>query len=115
MDKILGVYEITYPKYGMTQVKNLISHEVYDEIAHRQRELIHMIATFDKKGGDNGELVKLQKELDKETKLANERLKTFGEFFTTRSPLWESTNMKGKMKLFRWQGGDIEVELKKVN
>jgi hypothetical protein len=51
--RILGVYKITYPGYGMSHVKNLISHEDYEQTYKmwnsRKQELEAELADLNKK------------------------------------------------------------------
>ena len=116
MSKILGTYKITYPKYKMSHMKNLISHEdylnVYKPLSERIKELESECAELNKKKHAD----KIS-EYKKEIKTIKSSLKEmFGdEFFTTESPIWLSTANNGIMTLSSWQGGDIKVELEKLN
>jgi len=115
-NKSLGLYRITYPKYNMSHVKNLISHEDY--------ETTYKLWNTRKQGLES-ELAELNKkkhqdrfnELRTEIKQCKTKIKElFGdEFFTDKSPLWLSQKTGGCMFLSDWQGGVIEVKLEKIN
>ena len=111
-NKVLGVYRITYPKYNVSQVKNLISHEDYENAykkwTERIQELEVEISSLNKKKHSD----KI-KELNNEVKTIKLKLlNLFGsEFFTDKSPLWLSTKCGNNMFLSNWQGGVINVEL----
>ena len=115
MEKVLGIYRITYPKYGVSQIKNLISHEDYENIYkkwyERKQELETEISNLNKKKHSD----KI-KELNNEVKAIKAKLfNLFGsEFFTDRSPIWQSQKCGGNMLLSNWQGGVIQVELLKL-
>ena len=115
MEKVIGVYRIIYPKYGVSQVKNLISHEDYENIYkkwnERKQELETEISGLNKKKHQD----KI-KELNSEIKGIKKKLNDlFGsEFFTNKSPLWLSQKCGGNMFLSNWQGGVIEVKLEKI-
>lgn len=115
MEKIIGVYRITYPKYNVVQVKNLISHEDYENIYkkwnERKQELELEVSTLNKK--KHADKIK---ELNSEIKNIKKKLNDlFGsEFFTDKSPLWLSQKCGGNMFLSNWQGSVIEVKLEKV-
>ena len=115
MEKVLGIYRITYPKYGVSQVKNLIAHSDYENIYkkwnERKQELETEITGLNKKKHQD----KI-KELNREIKgIKNKLLNFFGsEFFTDESPLWLSQKCGGNMFLSNWQGGVIEVRLEKI-
>lgn len=73
--EILGTYLITYPKYGVQQTKNLVSHERWKELVKMVDDKVH------------------PKDVIK---------KTFGEsFFTDKSPLGEAL-ISGKLVLPDW-------------
>lgn len=115
MSKILGVYRITYPKYGMSHVKNLISHEDYVSTYKmwngRKQELEAELAELNrKKHADR--IMEIRQELGAIKHKLNEM---FGaEFFTDQSPIWLSQKTGGVMFLSAWQGDVIEVELEKI-
>ena len=115
MEKVLGVYRITYPKYGVTQVKNLISHTDYENIykkwTERKQELELEISSLNKKKHSD-EIKKLSDEVKNiKSKLTN----FFGtEFFTDESPIWLSQKCGGNMLLSPWQGNVIEVIIEKI-
>ena len=115
MEKVIGVYRITYPKYNVVQVKNLISHEDYENIYkkwnERKQELETEISGLNKKKHQD----KI-KELNQEIKgIKNKLLNFFGsEFFTDASPIWLSQKYGGNMLLSDYQGGIIEVKLEKI-
>ena len=115
MEKILGIYKITYPKYGVTQVKNLISHADYENIYkkwnERKQELELEISGLNKKKHSD----KI-KELSSEVKNIKTKLNNFfgSEFFTDESPIWLSQKCGGNMLLSNYQGGVIEVQLEKL-
>jgi hypothetical protein len=116
MSKILGVYRITYPKYNMSHVKNLISHEDYEKTYKlwntRKQELESELAELNKKKHQDR-----FNELRAEIKQCKTKIKElFGdEFFTDKSPLWLSQKTGGCMFLSDWQGGVIEVKLEKID
>ena len=115
MEKILGVYRIIYPKYGVTQIKNLISHTDYENIykkwTERRQELELEVSTLNKKKHSD----KIN-ELNLEIKnIKNKLLNFFGsEFFTDESPIWMSQKCGGNMLLSPWQGNVIEVIVEKL-
>ena len=115
MEKVLGIYRITYPKYGVSQIKNLISHEDYENIYkkwnERKQELEIEISNLNKKKHSD----KI-KELNNEVKAIKAKLfNLFGlEFFTDRSPIWQSQKCGGNMFLSNWQGRVIQIELLKL-
>lgn len=115
MEKVLGVYKITYPKYGVTQVKNLISHVDYENIYkkwnERKQELELEISGLNKK--KHADKIK---ELSTEVKNIKIKLLNFfgSEFFTDESPIWLSQKCGGNMLLSDYQGGVIEVKLEKL-
>jgi hypothetical protein len=115
MEKVLGVYRITYPKYGVTQVKNLISHAHYESIYkawnERKQELELEISSLNRK--KHADKIK---ELSTEVKnIKTKLLNLFGsEFFTDESPIWLSQKCDGNMLLSPWQGSVIEVELEQL-
>ena len=114
--KVLGIYRITYPKYGMSQVKNLISHEDYESTYKlwnsRKQELEAELGDLNKKKHPDKAI-----ELRYEIKQCKAKIKElFGdEFFTDQSPIWLSQKTGGVMFLSEWQGGVIEVELEKLD
>ena len=115
MEKVLGTYRITYPSYGVSQVKNLISHTDYENIYKRwnekKQELELEISGLNKKKHSD----KI-KELNIEIKnIKTKLLNLFGsEFFTDESPIWLSQKCGGNMLLSPWQGGVIEVKLEQL-
>ena len=115
MEKVLGVYKITYPKYNVTQVKNLISHVDYENIYkkwnERKLEIELEISGLNKK--KHADKIK---ELSEEVKNIKTKLLNFfgSEFFTDESPIWLSQKCGGNMLLSPWQGGVIEVELEEL-
>ena len=115
MEKVLGVYRIIYPSYGVTQVKNLISHTDYENIYKRwnekKQELELEISSLNKK--KHADKIK---ELNTEIKnIKTKLLNLFGsEFFTDESPIWLSQKCGGNMLLSPWQGGVIEVKLEQL-
>ena len=116
MSKILGVYRITYPKYGMSHVKNLISHEDYESTYKmwngRKQELESELAELNKKKHAD-RITEIKQELRGIKAKLNEM---FGaEFFTDQSPLWLSQKSGGVMFLSEWQGGVIDVQLEKID
>jgi hypothetical protein len=116
MNKILGVYKITYPKYGMSHVKNLISHDDYNTTYKlwntKKQELETELAELNKKKHAD-RIAEIKKEISGIKAKLNEM---FGsEFFTDKSPIWLSQKAGGNMFLSPWQGGVIEVELEKLN
>lgn len=114
--KVLGVYRITYPGYGMSQVKNLISHEDYVNIyktwTERKQELEAELASVNKKKHPDQAL-----ELKKEIGAIKAKLSEMfgGEFFTDQSPIWLSNKTGSAMYLSEWQGGVIDVQLEKLD
>lgn len=115
MEKVLGIYKITYPKYGVTQVKNLISHVDYENIYkkwnERKQELELEISGLNKK--KHADKIK---ELSEEVKNIKAKLLNFfgSEFFTDESPIWLSQKCGGNMLLSPWQGSVIEVTIEEV-
>ena len=115
MEKVLGVYRITYPKYGVSQVKNLISHADYENIYkkwnERKQELELEISGLNRK--KHADKIK---ELSIEVKNIKTKLTNFfgSEFFTDESPIWLSQKYGGNMLLSTWQGGVIDVKLEKL-
>lgn len=84
---MMGKYKIFYPKYNVTQVKDLVSHKEYTELA---------------------ELVKLKAISPDAIK------KKFGdEFFTDESPLGLAMST-GILSLPAHQGGDHECIITKL-
>ena len=116
MSKVLGVYRITYPKYGMSYVKNLIYHEDYETTYKlwngKKQELETELAELNKKKhGDRMTEIKTELRTIK-TKLSE----MFGsEFFTDQSPIWLSQKAGGVMFLSPWQGGVIDIQLEKLD
>ena len=114
--RVLGVYRITYPGYGMSHVKNLISHEDYESTYkmwnERKTELESELAELNKK--KHGDKIA---EIRQELKAIKAKLSEMfgGEFFTDKSPLWLSQKAGGNMFLSPWQGGVIEVKLEKID
>lgn len=83
--KILGIYKITYDD-GLSQIKNLISHEEY-------------LKTF-------------ELEYEKGKKL---RKQLFGDYwFTDKSPLFLAIST-GVLSLPSHQGGDTKCLIEKIN
>lgn len=115
MEKVLGVYRITYPKYNVVQVKNLISHEDYENIYKKWNERKQEIET-EISGLNKKKYQDKIKELNQEIKgIKNKLLNFFGaEFFTDASPIWLSQKCGGNMLLSDYQGGIIEIELEKL-
>lgn len=115
MEKVLGVYRIIYPKYGVSQVKNLISHVDYENIYKRwnekKQELELEISGLNKK--KHADKIK---ELNTEVKNIKTKLLNFfgSEFFTDESPIWLSQKCGGNMLLSDYQGGVIEVKLEQL-
>jgi len=115
MEKVIGVYRITYPKYGVSQVKNLIAHSDYENIYKRwndkKQELELEISNLNKK--KHADKIK---ELSIEVKNIKTKLLNFfgSEFFTDASPIWLSQKCGGNMLLSNYQGGIIEVKLEKI-
>ena len=115
MEKVLGIYRITYPKYGVFQIKNLIAHSDYENIYKRwndkKQELELEVSTLNKK--KHADKIK---ELNSEIKGIKKKLNDlFGsEFFTDESPLWLSQKCGGNMFLSDYQGGVIEIKLEKL-
>ena len=115
MEKVLGVYRIIYPSYGVSQIKNLISHADYENIYKRwnekKQELELEISGLNKKKHSD----KI-KELNTEIKnIKTKLLNLFGsEFFTDESPIWLSQKCGGNMLLSNYQGGVIEVKLEEL-
>lgn len=115
MEKVLGVYRITYPEYNVSQVKNLISHADYENIykkwSERKQELELEISTLNRK--KHGDRIK---ELSQEIKNIKTKLNNFfgSEFFTDESPLWLSRKCGGNMLLSPWQGNVIEVIIEEI-
>ncbi len=116
MEKVIGIYRITYPKYGTSQVKNLISHDDYENIykpwTARKTEIETELAELNKKKHPDKAA-----ELSSEIKtIKRELLRLFGsEFFTDKSPIWLSQANSNHMLLSPWQGGVIDVILEKIN
>lgn len=115
MEKILGVYRITYPKYSVSQIKNLISHNDYENIYKRwndqKLELELELSSLNKK--KHADRIK---EISSEIKGIKKKLiDLFGnEFFTDESPIWLSQKTGNCMFLSDCQGGVIEVELEQL-
>lgn len=115
MEKVIGIYRITYPKYNTSQVKNLISHEDYENIYKKESERIQEfeteIAGLNKKKHQD----KIR-ELNQEIKDIKKKLSNYfgSEFFTDKSPIWISRYNGGIMMLPWQQGGLINVELEKL-
>lgn len=115
MEKIIGVYRITYPKYNVVQVKNLIAHSdyenIYKEWNNKKQELELEVATLNKK-----KYADKIKELNSEIKSIKKKLNDlFGsEFFTDESPIWLSQKYGGNMLLFPYQRDPIKVKLEKI-
>ena len=116
MSRILGVYRITYPGYGMSQVKSLISHEDYVTTYKlwngKKQELEIELAELNKKKHPDRAL-EIKNEIGSiKVKLSE----MFGsEFFTDKSPIWLSQKTGGSMYLSDWQGGVIDVKLEKLS
>lgn len=112
MEKVLGVYRIIYPKYGISQIKNLISHSDYENIYkkwnNRKQELELELSSLNKKKHAN----KIE-ELSSEIRGIKKKLLDFfgNEFFTDESPIWLSQKTGNCMFFSNWQGGVIEVQL----
>ena len=115
MEKVIGIYRITYPKYNTSQVKNLISHKDYENIYKKESERIQEfeteIAGLNKKKHQD----KIR-ELNQEIKDIKKKLSNyFGSgFFTDKSPIWMSRYNGGIMMLPQQQGSLINVELEKL-
>lgn len=98
---ILGKYKITYSN-GISQVKNLIYHRTYLNTIKIAENEIYEIEKANK--------FKPTKE--------SERLKdyikfTFGEYMTTKSPLFLAIST-GVLRLPKSQGGNHYVKLEKL-
>lgn len=114
--KILGAYRITYPKYGMSHVKNLVSHDEYvnsyKPLNARKQELEIALAELNKKRHPD-QADELRREIGS---IKAELYNMFGdEFFTDQSPLWLSQETDGIMFMPAHQGGGIEVKLEKLS
>lgn len=116
MEKVLGIYRIIYPKYGISQIKNLISHSDYENLYKRwndkKQELELELSSLNKK-----KHVDKIKEINSEIKGIKKKLTDlFGnEFFTDESPIWLSQKTGNCMLLSNWQGGVIEVQLEQCS
>lgn len=105
-ERILGTYKITYPKYKVTQFKDLISHDDYvNDIKVKEAE----IAELEKNTPLSNTTKRKIKELKKYI------IENYGDcWFTDGGLLYQSINNNGIMSMPSYQGGDIEVILEKI-
>lgn len=106
-NKTIGRYKITYPKYKVTQYKDLISHDDYiNDIKVKEAA----IAELEKNTPLSNNTKKKIKEIKKEI------FEDYGDcWFTDGGLLYQSINNNGIMSMPEHQGGDIEVILEKVD
>lgn len=107
MPKILSAYKIFYPEFNVSQVKNLISHNDYiNDIKPKMTEIARLEAITPKTKSNERRIHELKTYIKS----------NFGsEYFTDDSPLWNSQFNNGKMILTPQQGGEITVELIKLD
>lgn len=107
MSKILSVYKIFYPEFNVSQVKNLISHNDYiNDIKPKMAEIARLEAIAPKSKTNERKIAEFKKYIKD----------MFGsEYFTDNSPIWNSQFNNGKMILTPQQGGEIMVELIKLD
>jgi hypothetical protein len=91
-------YQITYDN-GITQEKNLISHEDYLNIIKPMLKIIYFLEINDNKKQANV-LKSMVKEL-------------YGEYFTDKSPLGLAIKT-GYLELPEYQGGKSKCKFKKI-
>ena len=95
-------YKITYPN-GVSQLKNLIDHKTYLNIIKITENEIYEIERANKFKST------------KESKRLKDYIKTtFGEYFTTESPLFFAINT-GVLKLLSNQGGNHNIKIILIN
>lgn len=114
--KILGVYKISYPKYMVSHVKNLVSHEVYAneyKVMDVERVSLETEASNVNRKKHQDKYNSLMKQASNIKKELKEMFG--GEWFTDKSPLWTSQFNGGFMDLGKNQGGKIEVILTKID
>lgn len=104
--KVIDVYKITYPYYGVSQHKNLISH---DDYVNEIKPMLADIARLE------GIIPRSKSNMNKVKELKSYIKKQYGdEYFTDNSPIWNSQLNNRIMTLPKSQGGDCKVILEKV-
>ena len=98
-NRIICQYKITYDQ-GITQTRNLISHNDFELIIKPKQQEIHELEIADKK---------------KEANIIKNELKLMfsDNFFTNQSPLFEAS-LTGSLVLPEHQGGTKPCVVKKI-
>jgi len=110
MNKILGTYQITYQR-GITQIKNLISHDDYVNIIRTNKKRISELEDLLEKKNIN------KKEIREQIQQCNSSIKDVvgsGEWFTDGSPLYGAFKT-GILSLPKHQGGDTKCKVELIN
>ena len=96
--KILGVYKIKYIDQGISQTKNLVSHQDFlDDIKPSYIEIDFLES--------KKETIYLAKQIKKRLRA------TYGEhFFTDKSPLYDAMNT-GCLKLYNGKLINVEINI----
>lgn len=104
--KVVDVYKITYSDYGVSQHKNLISH---DDYVNEVKPMLAEIARLE------GILPRSKSNMKKVKELKSYIKEQYGdEYFTNNSPIWNSQFNNSICKLPKSQGGDCKIILEKV-
>lgn len=108
---IKGTFKVTYVKEKMSQTKNLISQEDYEE---KIKPVLKEIQELESKQSEYNKKNKKYQELEKEIRALKRKLKPLGEWFTSESPLGEALENGGFLVLPPQQGGTHKVEFEEV-
>lgn len=113
MSYIIATYKITYLDYNISQLRNLVLHEdfikYYKPIKDKIYCLEEQLYGLNKKKHKD-KIISIETEIQF---LKNKLKKEFGDFFTTKSPLFESID-SGILVLPECQGGQHRVEFKRI-
>ena len=110
MSKVIGRYQITYQR-GITQQKNLISHDDYVNIIKvLNSQITELESQLDLKNVNKKEI--RTKVLEYKSKIKD--VVGDGEWFTTGSPLYNA-HLTGILSLPKHQGGDTKCKVELIN
>lgn len=98
-NKVIGRYRITYLENGFVQEKNLIWDFDYQNIIKPARDLAYDWI----KEGRKSEAEKIETDIKE----------TFGDFFTTQSPMFDAIKT-GIMVLPKCQGGEHKLKIELI-
>jgi hypothetical protein len=109
VNKIIGTYQITYHR-GITQQKNLISHDDYvNIIKFNDSEINKLELLLDQKNINK----KVIREQIQECKNKIFEVIGSGEWFTNGSPLYQA-HLTGILSLPKHQGGDTKCKVELI-